>query len=163
MDNQWKKAAGEAIAHSGWVLLFSPRVLFLLGTLQALTPYLWWYLEGTNPHYRFQITYIPLLVWVVGYLCFCIGTFFATRARPGRIQDDGLSLRRARIYTSLLLVVALGEVLAVIRAYGTVPIFAYLSGQATVNEVDASNWWQMKYGQLGALQLTLYFLNGLLL
>ncbi len=57
-----------------WRRFFTPEILFLFGTLQALFPYVLWYFLGSNTNYHYEITYLPVVIWTVGYGFFWLGT-----------------------------------------------------------------------------------------
>ena len=56
-----------------WRKIVSPEMLFAVGGLQSLSPYIWWTLIDKNPDYEYQVSFIPMIFWLGGYLAFLIG------------------------------------------------------------------------------------------
>jgi hypothetical protein len=59
-----------------WRKIVSPEILLLLGTLQAIFPYVLWVFQGKNESYNYEITYLPLFLYIIGYFFFWLGTRF---------------------------------------------------------------------------------------
>ncbi|MBW4665957.1 MAG: oligosaccharide repeat unit polymerase [Cyanomargarita calcarea GSE-NOS-MK-12-04C] len=146
-----------------WRKIVSPELLFLLGTLQALFPYIPWYFQGLNPSYRYEVTYLPVLIWGIGYICFWLGTKsvkIASFIKPKYV----VNIRLNDFKPILLLVVAfvIVQILLAIRLYGVLPIYGYITGTSNVTEVNEIQR-ESGFGQLGALTVSLFLLNGFLL
>lgn len=146
-----------------WRWVFRPQVLFLVGTLFALTPYVLWTVEGKNQSYFYEISYVPALIWVGGYLSFYAGV---RMARLRRLRSRTANVVRGRATTRLtaIVVVALAfQVVALTAVYGGVPLRQFMTGQSDASQVDASVRANAFMGQMGLYLLTLFSLNALVL
>jgi hypothetical protein len=146
-----------------WRKILCPEVLFLLGTLQALSPYILWYVQGPNDVYIYKISYLPSFIWIVGYLFFLLGTRFFKYKRynitPTIISITFNNLNRITFVVSALIVI---QIIGIIQSYGFLPILEFFSGNVNINDVIAKSI-ETGLGQLGAFFVSLFFLNGLLL
>jgi len=138
-------------------------VLFLLGSLQALLPYLLWWIKGPNPLYAYSISYVPVIVWSLGYLAFWIGC----ECIGSRTQVQGnrsISIIPKRLNTAVI--VALGicilQLYFYIRLLGNIPLFAFMGEGTSIWEVNDLERNSMS-GQGGLLVASLFTLNGLIL
>lgn len=146
-----------------WRKIVSPEVLFLLGTLQALSPYILWIIQGPNESYNYEITYLPLFLWTVGYFFFWLGTrFFKSNLdniSTAIIKISFSGLKRIIFIISGLIII---QIINIVRAYGFLPILEFFSGNININDVN-NNAVETGFGQLGIFATSLFFLNGLLL
>jgi oligosaccharide repeat unit polymerase len=140
-----------------WRRLFRPNVLFLLGTIQGMLPY-GLLAFGENPATAlFDISYYPVAIWIIGYICFFVGTRLAGRpviAPPAEIR---VSLRTLKIVVGLLCVTAFVEMVGLTRVYGGVPLLLFAGGQAIVTETTELQT-QSGFGQVGASVLIMNLL-----
>jgi hypothetical protein len=147
-----------------WKYLARPSVLMLLAVIQGLSPYLTWELQGKNHLYRYDVTYIPVIIWTVGYASFWVGARLAPKSRSGSVQRLCAALSRTDVNLVLILTLlaTIVELVGAIRMYGFLPILEYIRGTVTVEQVNVlqSN---SVFGQLGLLTVTLSLLNGTIL
>ncbi|HEY0141486.1 MAG TPA: O-antigen polymerase [Thermoanaerobaculia bacterium] len=146
-----------------WRRLFRPELLFLAGTLQALTPYVIWYYNGPNPSYDYPITYIPVAFWGGGYLAFWLGAKLAglSRPRPTTIRLAHGSSRVAWL-TWVLVIGILLQCVALVRVYGGIPILRFMAGDNSLNVDDAARA-NSFIGQLALFLNSQLMLDGLVL
>ena len=140
--------------------LIRPECLFLIGTLQAFIPYVVWHFSDLNPSYRYQVSYIPIVIYSLGYVSFFLGTrTSSTRRVFPRFTCLGslntIHLLWARLLVSVIAVIA---IIGVIRVYGCVPFLAFLSGKASVLDTDSSIAEGSTLGQMAFLNVTLFLL-----
>src|SRR4030066_1132607 len=116
-----------------WRSLVKPEFLFLLGAVQANLPYLLWWFGYPIPRvymFRFDITYRPLFLWILGYLAFCLGTGFVSFVLCRKVhKHGGLEPFRIRqgIFRACILAFIFASILQIILAcmlYGVVPLLA---------------------------------------
>ncbi|HEX6161590.1 MAG TPA: O-antigen polymerase [Thermoanaerobaculia bacterium] len=146
-----------------WRRLFSPEFLFLLGTLQALTPYVIWHYAGPNYPYEYPITYVPVAFWGGGYLAFWLGAKLAalTPPRPVSIRLT-FGPRWVATMTWILVAFILVQCAALVRVYGGIPILRFISGDSSVNVDDAAAA-NSFVGQLAIFLNSQLMLDGLVL
>ncbi|AFY32516.1 O-antigen polymerase [Calothrix sp. PCC 7507] len=146
-----------------WRKIVSPEVLFLLGTLQALSPYIIWFIQGPNESYNYEITYLPLVIWSTGYFFFWLGTrIFKPKLdyiSPDIVKISFTTLNRIILILSTLIII---QIIGIVGTYGFLPIFEFFSGNININDVN-NNAVETGFGQLGVFVVSLFFLNGLLL
>jgi oligosaccharide repeat unit polymerase len=146
-----------------WRKFFSPELLLLIGTFQALSPYVLWAIQGLNPNYQYELTYLPIFIWILGYVCFCLG---AKIIKNKRLDNYGNSIKidmaHLKIITTIVLFVIIIQIFQVIQVYGTLPLYGYATGAIDVNTVNELQK-ESGFGQLGIFTISLFFLNGLLL
>lgn len=147
-----------------WKYLAKPSVLMLLAVAQGLSPYLTWHLQGKNQLYRYDITYIPVLIWMIGYASFWLGARLAPKPRSGNVQRLCAALSRTDVHLVLIvtLLATLLQLAGAIRMYGFLPILEYMRGTVTVEQVNLLQSNSL-FGQLGLLTITLALLNGTIL
>lgn len=116
----------------------APEYLFLLGVVQALFPYIIWAFRGVNENYDQTVMGTPVLLWAIGFLSFCIGAKFSSVRRCKRNAEFQISRRRIKIVSYLSLLVWVVMLFPVIDAYGGIPIFSFLSGAITIENVNES-------------------------
>ncbi|MBM3403144.1 MAG: hypothetical protein FJY21_12725, partial [Bacteroidetes bacterium] len=110
-------------------LLIRPEFLFLIGVCQALFPYVIWWINGTAEEYKYQTSWIPATVWILGYIAFYIGcgcpvVSFDSRTRArSRISKNGLRIiLMAFLFFGILLFIYS------IYLYGGIPLLDYFFG-----------------------------------
>lgn len=137
-----------------WLRLLRPDVLFLLGTLQALAPFLF-YRAGLLPELTiFHVNYLAALIWTLGYASFWIGTRLIPRqAIPSERPDVPISFRTMKLCLALLSFAGLLEIVGLTRVYGGVPLLMFAKGTASVNETNRAEA-ASGFGQIGAAFLT---------
>ncbi len=149
---------------SYWIeTVFRPEILFLLGTLQAVLPYLSWIEYGANVNYTYNVSYIPLAIYSAGYLAFLAGASLVRRP-TGKKQTAPviLSLSNLKMVVGILFVACALQAILVMRVYGGIPLLGYLQGSTdvwSVNDVQAD----AAFGQLGILTLSTFIFTGFLL
>lgn len=146
-----------------WKLLFAPEILFLGGMIQSLLPYIIWSINGLNRNYSYTTTYIPILIWIAGYLFFWIGSSLIKDyklARDNFIQSVKWS--KFNLILVSVFVLTCIFILQAINIYGGIPLIQYASEVSTV--ADANNLQNnASSGQFGILLALLFFLNPLIL
>jgi len=151
-----------------WRCFVKPEVLFLAGAVQANLPYLLWrFGYPVSRAYRFNITYMPLYLWILGYLAFCLGTGYVSFCLCKKVYgSNSVTLFRIhqgnyRFCVFSVIVVLLIQVFFVCRLYGVLPILAFFSGYdvGILNATQRSSG----FGQLGLLTLMCFTLNALIL
>ena len=146
-----------------WRKIVSPEILLLLGTLQAIFPYVLWVFQGKNESYNYEITYLPLFLYIIGYFFFWLGTRFfksnLNRIYPEIVKISFSSLEKIIFIISFLIII---QIINIVRSYGFLPILEFFSGSININDVN-NNAVDTGFGQLGIFVTSLFFLNGLLL
>jgi len=147
-----------------WRRLFKPEVLFLFGTLQALSPYLLWYAYGPNVSYNYRISYIPAVIWIVGYLCFWLGAKCAGE-QPAPASNRPLVGHTASFVwlTVLVLAAILLQCIALAHLFGGIPMLQFFSGQTRVWDVDQAVLERGFLGQMGLFLCSELVLDALIL
>lgn len=143
--------------------MFSPEILFLFGTIQALSPYFFWLNWGVNDSYNYEITSLPIIIWVVGFLCFWLGTRFLKVKKSILTHPiKNWNLRRVKFATIITVLIIIFQIILSVRTYGVLPLFGYATGSL---DVSIANDLQREsgFGQFGILTVTLFALNSLLL
>src|SRR2546430_8907438 len=105
--------------------LVSPEILFLVGNLQAVFPYVIWNLSGFNENYNYELSYIPAFIYVTGYLAFFLGASLI-RSKSQQAHSNGtlniVILRRAIL---VIFCMAIVQFFLAIEAYGGLPLLNY--------------------------------------
>jgi oligosaccharide repeat unit polymerase len=145
-----------------WRKLFRPETVFLLGTCQALLPYVIWRIRGPNEAYFYDISYIPCVIYIIGYFAFVLGAWLV--GRKLRQPERGCPLSYDLLRTFLICLIGLGgvELFLAMKTYGGLPLLNYLEGNIDVWEINARQS-QAPFGQLGLLTLTVFILTGIML
>jgi oligosaccharide repeat unit polymerase len=151
-----------SIIKAMWKKLFTPEILFCLGTIQALLPYVIWHLFGANTSYNYEITYLPVVIWVVGYIAFWVGTKLVRPDLSSDVCSIKLSLSGTKVATWVTISLVILQIMQSLKVYGVLPIYGYLTGTANVLEINEFQR-DSGFGQFGFLTASLFFLNGLLL
>lgn len=141
-----------------WRRLLSPEVLFLLGTAQALFPYVLWSFAGLNVNYHYGLSYIPAAIYVVGYLLFLLGARLGAIAARQTMGTCSVPVFPLMFSLVLVLGAAVVQFSLAVKLYGGIPILNYLK--------EASDVWEINdlqqdsfMGQLGLLTFTTFFLS----
>jgi oligosaccharide repeat unit polymerase len=146
-----------------WKQLFAPEILFFLGTSQALSPYIIWHLMGPNNSYNYEITYLPIVIWLVGYAAFWCGTkLVRIHVKNANLSSIQMSLGNIKIAILVMLLLVVLQIIQAIQIYGILPIYGYFTASANVLEINEIQR-DSGFGQFGMLTTSLFFLNGLLL
>ncbi|MBO1070540.1 MAG: oligosaccharide repeat unit polymerase [Dolichospermum sp. DEX189] len=146
-----------------WRKIFSPELLFLIGTFQALSPYILWAIQGLNPNYQYELTYLPIFIWMFGYICFFLGAKIIKNKRLDNHDNSiKIGMTRLKIIITIVLFVVIIQIFQVIRIYGTLPLYGYATGSIDVNTVNELQK-ESGFGILGMFSINLFFLSGLLL
>lgn len=126
--------------------------------MQALFPYLLWHWGGLNPDYRYDVSYIPAVIYGGGYLAFLVGAWSARQFARHEAGDHSIPLEELNTWLLLITVGAALQFLFAAKLYGGIPLFGYLK-EATdvweVNSLQADSF----MGQLGLLTFTTFFLS----
>lgn len=149
--------------------LVAPSNLLFLGLGQALIPYIYWELYGLNESYSYDVSYGPLLIIIVGFLFFWLGSrpnsfWFGSRTYSFKSSEVGflIATKRLRLITYITLVAIIIQLLYAIKLYGGIPMLMYITSEFNVQDLNTAQT-QSGFGQLGFLLLTTFFLNGLIL
>lgn len=145
-----------------WRSLFSPEILFLVGTLQAVFPYLYWRLYGQNKLYAYEITYVPVVIWTLGYLAFWLGAKCARHRSYDVPQVPHFRIGMSA-FTWILAGGVLLQLAILFYILGGIPIAGILGGGTNVWDVDSAIADRTGFGQMGLLLVSLFVLNGVLL
>lgn len=145
-----------------WRTVLRPEVLFLIATVQALMPYLFFALWGTPEGFHFQLSYYPMAIWIIGYLCFWIGTRLGPRNVVRKVRRT-IPISFSILKTSLvcLLLISVVEMVGLIQVYGGIPLLGFASGEFDVDSTNSAQS-QSVFGQVGAAALTVYLLIGVI-
>lgn len=149
--------------------IFQPEVVFTIAAVQALLPYPIWYFFGPYKELPYQPTYLPAVIWLIGWISFQLGCLFVRRPLP---SGPKFSMRRSQTSVSLLLLVGilclLLQIAGAVRVYGSFPLLSYLRADGAI-DVNIANDLQEQsaLGQFGlmvsSLEIATAFLLGLLL
>jgi oligosaccharide repeat unit polymerase len=153
-----------------WKLFFTPEILFLMGMLQSLFPYIIWYVHGLNKSYFYTTTYIPVFIWVFGYLFFLIGAAFVKDPKP--VFDENFQPISIDFFKkikwnkfNLVLISIFGLtcifIFQAIKIYDGIPLLQYANETATVSDANDIQT-NAGGGQFGVLLVLLLFLNSLI-
>lgn len=145
-----------------WRRIFRPDVLFLVGSLQGVFPYALFLTDSVPDTITSMLSYYPLVMWAIGYLCFWAGTFLVRRHGPaGAHHETRLSFRALKRAMGSLCVLSLLEMVGLTKLYGGVPLLMFASGAASVNDTNNAEA-ASGFGQVGAALLTLHLLVSVL-
>jgi oligosaccharide repeat unit polymerase len=137
-----------------------PESLFLFGLVQSLIPYFFWLIYGKNPFYDYNISYVPFLVMLVGYISFWLGA--KTYAKKVIIRCYLFDVKKILKAGNIISIIVILQLAFAINLYGGVPILMYVMTDVTVddiNELQASSG----FGQLGLLLISGFLLNAVIL
>jgi oligosaccharide repeat unit polymerase len=146
-----------------WRKIVAPEILFSIGTIQALYPYISWSFNGLNTSYSYTLTYIPVIIWVTGYLSFWIGTKFVRNIKPVDYNFmEKINWKKFNIIFTVILVLTCFSILQAIEFYGGIPLAQYANDTATVSDINDMQK-NSNAGQLGLLTSLLLFLNSFII
>ncbi len=119
--------------------LLRPDLLFLLGTLQGLLPYLL-LATGAAPEVTFfQLSYYPLAIWSIGYVSFWVGTRLIPQfSSPAVPRDVPVSLPVLKAALLVLVSLSLLEMVLLAKVYGGIPLLMFASGAASVTDTNSA-------------------------
>jgi oligosaccharide repeat unit polymerase len=148
-----------------WRTLFRPEIMFAITAAQALSPYLFWKLDWGVALTHDNLTYIPVAIWIGGCISFALGARLMHRSLPAGPQ---YALAGAHSQLKVVMTVLLAFILAqgvwITKVYGTLPILSYLRQDGKMNIVTANQLQEgSAMGQIGLFDLSLSWLNGVLL
>jgi hypothetical protein len=141
-----------------WTRVVSPETMFFVATVQALFPYLLWHFRGLNPNYRYGVTYIPALIYTLGYIAFFIGTRFGRLLSSIGAKSYAIPPHSLRVFAVLLIGAGALQFFFAARLYGGVPLLNYLKETTDVWEINTRQTDSVS-GQFGLLTLTTFFLS----
>jgi oligosaccharide repeat unit polymerase len=146
-----------------WRWIFKPEVLLFLGGAQSLFPYLSWHLYGPFPLYVYSATYIPLVIWIVGYVAFWIGAKAAGlktfAPRTNSLVRDMTPHKTLTVTVSVALVL---QMIAFRSVYGGIPFLQYLAGRLDAAGSEEMTFTRAFPGQLGLFLVSQLVLDGLI-
>jgi oligosaccharide repeat unit polymerase len=146
-----------------WKKFFAPEILFLMGTLQALLPYVLWSFNGLNRSYSYTTTYVPLVIWATGYFSFWIGTKFVKNIRPFENNFfEIINWNKFNVILAALIGLTCLFIAQAIIVYGGIPLVQYANEIASVNDINEIQT-NSSAGQFGILASLLLFLNSFVL
>jgi oligosaccharide repeat unit polymerase len=148
-----------------WRTLFRPDVIFVIATMQALSPYLFWQVGWGVSVSHGNLTYYPIIIWLAGCFCFWVGSTLVSKRLPA-VPNYTLaeSASRVRILVIALLAFVLLQAILITKVYGTVPILSYLRQDGKIDIVTANRMQENSaIGQIGLYDVSLSWLNGALL
>lgn len=134
-------------------------MLFLLGAIQSLLPYIHWSIFGPNQSYDYPITYFPGVMIFLGWLFFYFGTFLVSKRKI--IKQLNIQIENVRFLTFLIAAILFAQLVLLVELYGGYPIAMYLGSDITVSEVNRLQENSFS-GQLGVYTLTNFSLTALL-
>ena len=145
-----------------WRTLFKPNVLFSIAVVQALSPYLLWKF-GTKESQPIgqDLNYIPILVWIIGWVSFLIGGLLVSKMNPvQRLNHYQLGSHRKCLIISLtLLALVICQIYMATLVYGTLPLLSYLRQDKAITVGSAVALQDGSFvGQFASLRLTIYLL-----
>ncbi len=154
-----RASSGCAGLTNMWRRLFKPEVLFLVGVIQALLPFALWWLYGPYPDYPYEISYIPAVIWISGYVAFWVGAKFA---RPRSDAPQHLAPNTQRLVWPVVALIAAAwiQIAAFNRVYGGIPFIQYLTGRANTYEMEELTMSNAVSGQLGIFLFSQLLLDG---
>jgi hypothetical protein len=121
-----------------WKYLILPESLFAAGTLQAILPYLVWYLTGSlTEGYSFRVGYIPLVIYVLGFLMFFLGCRLAPDTRDKTpFLESRVSIWNVVTYGLWFCVIAnIVQMYGAYKVYGTIPLLSF-GDKLSIQEAD---------------------------
>jgi oligosaccharide repeat unit polymerase len=150
-----------------WRTAFRPELLFLLAVVQALLPYaLWWAGFGVaNAQQDIRLNYMPVVIWVTGYVSFLLGVWTTYGEGPEKARYELRSNeKRLQGITAVVIVLVVVQLAGLTKVYGTLPIVSYIRQDRQIDIRKAVKLQdESAVGQVGMLHLTLFVLNALLL
>jgi oligosaccharide repeat unit polymerase len=155
-----------------WRNLFRPEILFLIGALQAIFPYLIWSINGPNTAYSYSITYVPLFIWFIGYTSFFCGCYLggnnSNKKKESHHFDTITLVKTSRRILNRGLFFLTGSLIIQIYfislSYGYFPLQEILLGSTnkSIQDINLSTE-ESTFGQLGIFLNSLFLFNAFLL
>jgi hypothetical protein len=155
----------EQVSNSMWRTIFRPDLLFTLATAQALSPYVFWRFGLGEFKGQDNLTYIPVWIWLIGWLAFLLGTRCVTYSRAELAQFRiSWSENLLRVTTVVIMIVICVQVVSLVRLYGGYPLLSYIRMDGAIDVVTAVNLQDdAAVGQVGSVYVTTALLHGLVL
>src|SRR5260370_39283771 len=124
-----------------WRRMASPECLFLAGTILSLLPYVHWRFEGLNHSYVYTTTYIPVVIWSMGYASFWLGA----RVKKMVSGANGASpvtcnVKNRELLLASFLAATFVQIVALIYVYEGIPLLEYIGGASDVQQSDDANY-----------------------
>jgi len=148
-----------------WRIILRPDVLFTVATVQALSPYLFWQFGIGEFKGQVSLTYLPVIVWVSGWVAFIAGTRLIKRPKlETPVFAISASERTVRLATLVVMVIICAQLLSLARLYGGVPILSYIRQDGAI-QIGAAVALQEEsaVGQVGSVYITTAVLHALVL
>jgi hypothetical protein len=122
-----------------WRIFFRPRVMFLAGTMAALSPYLLWWKSGLPSYFKIQLNYVPAFIYAFGYLSFAAGTLAVgnrVAAGHGSIPAQDVDDRELNFLTmSLFVLILLQSTLIVAFVFKGIPLIDFILYGGDIHDV----------------------------
>ena len=138
--------------------ILDPKIIFGTALFQVIFVYAYWTVYGLSGTYDYDINYIPLLTWLVGYMFFCIGDVIGNR-----MVKKTLPLQAINVDYDLRLIgfLVLVQFILAIISYGGIPIYRMVFGSQEISEVSNMQT-TAAFGQIGLFAITLTVCSQLL-
>jgi oligosaccharide repeat unit polymerase len=148
-----------------WQFLVRPDVLFTLATAQALSPYAFWQFGIGEFKGQASLTYLPLIVWLSGWIAFVIGSLIPkTRKLSDPVFEISPSGTALKVATHVMMAVICAQVVSLAHLYGSLPILSYMKGDGAINVGTAVSLQEESgVGQVGSVYVTTALLHALVL
>ena len=145
-----------------WRTIFRPEALFALTSIQALSPYLFWQFGWGVSYSHDHLTYYPILIWAVGYICFVLGARLTAKPLPAEPQYLlAESESQVRVLVIGLLIFIVIQAVWATKVYGTLPILSYVREDGVMDIVTANRMQETSaMGQIGLYDVSMSWLNG---
>jgi oligosaccharide repeat unit polymerase len=148
-----------------WRTILRPDVLFTIATVQALSPYVFWRFGIGEFRGQASLTYIPVIIWLCGWLAFMFGTLIPNSGKTNvpafEISPSETTLK---IATLILMAVICAQLVSLVHLYGAVPIMSYLKQDGAIDIGTAVSLQEESgVGQVGSVYVTTAVLHGLVL
>lgn len=112
----------------------SPQFIFLLPLLQVVLVYVYWFINGKNTNYDYDVTYFPLLIWILGYVFFLFGCRLS-KSRSATVTHHPFDIRL--IWLKYCLTAWLLLFASTIYVYGGFALYRIYTGEISILEVNA--------------------------
>jgi oligosaccharide repeat unit polymerase len=146
-----------------WRRVASPECLFLAGTILSLLPYVHWRFEGLNHSYVYTTTYIPVVIWSMGYASFWLGARVKKMVSGTNVASPvTCNVKKVELLLALFLAATFMQVVALVYVHDGIPLLDYMAGTSDVQQSNDAQY-GTSVGQLALFLMTLFGLNGLLL
>ena len=132
MDIRKSKFRKRTASHFYWFI--SPEFIFLLPLLQVSLVYAYWLVMGKNANYDYEVTYFPLLTWILGYIFFIVGCRISkSRSAIATQHPFDISLK----WLMYCLAAWLLLFVSTIYVYGGFALYKIYIGDMEIREVNA--------------------------